>query len=453
MDLDDVPSTSLTSKQRAHLKKAGFTTTHEVLCCPTSALQRRTGLPSEDVEACVLAIALHRMPACVSAADAYRAPAVPKMSTGAGHAFDTLVGGAIRTGSITEIVGESCAAALVRRFCRSHAHSATGKSNFCMQLAIQAQLPVELGGLAASALYLTSETSQSAFPSNRLLEIARTVRTAIEGAKGAPTQAELLANVHLGNAADFEALDLILAHHARGLATELRARRKPRLGLLIVDSIAAPSRADFATNTISGLNDRAKALSLLSDLLKRLACDLKLAVVVVNQVSDVFSIPLVRRIGSNSLSSEGGGSLLPPPPRQTDDDDELELSYDAQARFFDGQAPALHKQAALGLVWANAVDTRLMFSLTRRQHRSEGAAATIRRATLVFSPFAPPGSVDYIIGEPGLIAVSDVYSVGDRWPIKAAQMEEEQMRADLDEEALWASVKLNSDAEFEVQVP
>lgn len=312
-----------------------------------------------------------------------------------------------------------------------------------MQLAIQAQLPVELGGLAASALYLTSETSQSAFPSPRLLELARATRKRWEGRDDVPSEANLMANVHLGNASSLDALDLILSHHAPRLADELQSKQKPRLGLIIVDSLAAPSRADFATNTLSGLNDRAKALCLIGDALKRLAHDLQLVAVVVNQVSDVFFDP--SPVFRTEPSSENGLVI----PRQGVED-ELELTYDAQARFFSGQAPDLPKQAALGLVWANAVDVRIMLSLTRRRMTGDekGEKESVKRATSVFSPFAPPGSVDYVIREEGILVVSGVYGVGERWPLKSGRRVEV---VEASEDELWAP--LNSEAEYEVQVP
>jgi RecA/RadA recombinase len=65
--------------------------------------------------------------------------------------LDRHLGGGLRPG-ITELTGES----------------ATGKSQFVMQLLFQVQLPIELGGLDGAALYLSSE---GALPEKRLLEI------------------------------------------------------------------------------------------------------------------------------------------------------------------------------------------------------------------------------------------------------------------------------------------
>jgi RecA/RadA recombinase len=53
--------------------------------------------------------------------------------------------GGLNPTGITEISGES----------------ASGKSQLCMQLLLQAQLPVDMGGLGGSSLYLSTEGTNS----------------------------------------------------------------------------------------------------------------------------------------------------------------------------------------------------------------------------------------------------------------------------------------------------
>lgn len=104
--------------------------------------------------------------------------------------------------------------------------------------------------------------------------------------------------------------------------------------------------------------------------------------IVINQVSDVF-----QRV--NEVSS-----------------------YSGQSQFF-GTAQG-KKQAALGLSWANLVDTRVMLSRKGRDRRE---------ISLVYSPFAPRGSQRFIIGSSGIESV-----------------QEEVQPAEEDEDSMWLEV-------------
>lgn len=68
-------------------------------------------------------------------------------------ALDKIARNGLPIRGITEIVGES----------------GCGKSQICLQLALNVQLPLALGGLAKSAVYICTE---DAFPSKRLVQIA-----------------------------------------------------------------------------------------------------------------------------------------------------------------------------------------------------------------------------------------------------------------------------------------
>lgn len=68
-------------------------------------------------------------------------------------ALDKITRNGIPIRGITEIVGES----------------GCGKSQICMQLALNVQLPLSHGGLEKSAVYICTE---DAFPSKRLIQMA-----------------------------------------------------------------------------------------------------------------------------------------------------------------------------------------------------------------------------------------------------------------------------------------
>ena len=75
------------------------------------------------------------------------------VSTGV-RALDSLLGGGVATGSITEFIGEFGA----------------GKTQVCHQLAVMVQLPRGEGGLGARALYIDTEGT---FRPERIVQIAR----------------------------------------------------------------------------------------------------------------------------------------------------------------------------------------------------------------------------------------------------------------------------------------
>ena len=68
--------------------------------------------------------------------------------------IDTLLGGGVETGSITEVFGEF----------------RTGKSQLCHTLAVTCQLPIDMGGGEGKCLYIDTEGT---FRPNRLVSIAQ----------------------------------------------------------------------------------------------------------------------------------------------------------------------------------------------------------------------------------------------------------------------------------------
>jgi DNA repair protein RAD57 len=190
-----------------------------------------------------------------------------------------------------------------------------------------------------------------------------------------------------------------------------------------------------------------------SDRLKALAVEFGLAVVVINQVSDVFSREPAGKTPLNNLSTSNGNG---PPSSQSAasqvlsqfyvEGPEPPMLYATQSRHFSGQTEQLKKEASLGIVWANAVNARIMLSrtgrrrmidpkdLSRRRRRrlvddeDDGKQAAgpdvlplvddarptlIRRAQVVFSSSAPPATIDYVITESGLHSMPDSYRLID----------------------------------------
>ena len=317
-----------------------------------------------------------------------------------------------------------------------------------MNLALAAQIP-RLSKRPGGAIILTSERELS---TDRLVQLSKTLLATHDPTRQI-REKHLLDNIHTHLCKDIEALDHALSFFLPAL---LRSRQSsetsPLLGqrplyttvrpirLLILDSITALLRGDTAfASTSAGLTQRSRHLCLIADKLKALAVEFTLAVVVINQVSDVFARPTSTPSPSSSFALSQIYHDGPEPP----------MRYATQARWFSGQSETLQKEASLGIVWANAVNSRVMLSRTgrrrllkqsdlsvvkRRNRRTandvedadgdeqesilgpmieDHKPTLIRRMHLVFSPFAPPGTVDYVITPSGIHSLPDSYKLVD----------------------------------------
>jgi len=134
---------------------------------------------------------------------------IGKISTGS-QELDDLLGGGVETQSITEVYGKM----------------ASGKTQWCFQLCVMAQLPKEEGGLSGNVLYIDSESS---FRPERISSIAQ--------AKGLDP-IETMKNIYVARAynADHQ---MLLAENAEQLVKEKNIK------LVIVDSLIAQFRSEY----------------------------------------------------------------------------------------------------------------------------------------------------------------------------------------------------------------
>lgn len=155
-------------------------------------------------------------------------------------------------------------------------YSSTGKTQFLLQLLLSVQLPSPRG-LSKNALYVSTETS---LPSTRLQELLVEHSELSDHAEaGRPS----LDNVFSMTILDIETQDHILEHHIP------TAISRHNVGLLVIDSITANYRAEEYESSPTALLERALKLRHLGKLLRDLAVNKKIAVVVANQVSDQFT--------------------------------------------------------------------------------------------------------------------------------------------------------------------
>jgi DNA repair protein RadA len=170
--------------------------------------------------------------------------------------FDALMGGGLETMSIIEFYGEF----------------GSGKSQIAHQMAVNAQLPEDVGGLNGSVIYIDTENT---FRPER-------IRQMVEGLdlEDVPSPEEFLEHIHVAEAFTSDH-QMLLLDNVRELAAELKETDKP-LKLIVVDSLMAHFRAEYAGRGTLSLRQQ-KLNKHMYDLAK-LAKEFNSVVIVTNQV-------------------------------------------------------------------------------------------------------------------------------------------------------------------------
>lgn len=290
-----------------------------------------------------------------------QSPASRKLTTGC-EFIDGCLRGGIPCDSLTEIAAES----------------GCGKTQLCLQLSLCAQLPISLGGLDGSALYLHSEFP---FPFRRLHQLSRSFHQSnpsiYANYNDNPCDHVFVHNVH--------SVDHLFDIMPRIDTFAGNSRNRFPLKLIVLDSVAALFRSEF-DNTPSDLRKRASLFFKISGKLKQLANKYGLAVVITNQVTDFVESSdglSGLRIGNLRYMCSSGRRVVP----------------------------------ALGLAWANCVNSRLFISRSddtvckeRRENDDNGPSSVTRRAQrrldIVFSPHLPGYSCEFMITQEGICGVS-----------------------------------------------
>lgn len=202
---------------------------------------------------------------------------VGKVTTGS-KSFNELLGGGMETQSIVELYGEF----------------GSGKTQVAHQLAVNIQLPQDMGGLNGSAVIVDTENT---FRPERIEQMV----------KGLPERegytwdsAEFLRNIHVARAFNSNH-QMLLAESAMELAENLKDSEKP-VRLLIIDSVTAHFRAEYVGR--GTLADRQQKLNKHLHSLMRFA-DLNNALIMVtNQVMakpDTFFGDPTKPVGGHVL--------------------------------------------------------------------------------------------------------------------------------------------------------
>jgi DNA repair protein RadA len=146
---------------------------------------------------------------------------VGKVTTGS-KGFNDLLGGGMETQAIVELYGEF----------------GSGKTQVAHQLAVNIQLPREMGGLGGSAIIIDTENT---FRPERIEQMVRGLPPAPDGS--AWDAAEFLKNINVARAYNSNH-QILLAESAMDLAEKVKDSDRP-VRLLVVDSVTAHFRAEY----------------------------------------------------------------------------------------------------------------------------------------------------------------------------------------------------------------
>ncbi|KAF8753528.1 Rad51 [Rhizoctonia solani] len=248
--------------------------------------------------------------------------------------------------------------------------AASGKSQLALQLSLTVQLPESEHGLNGSSLYLTTLNRLS---TSRLLEMISS-----HPVLSAHQSTVSLDNIATQHAPDVDKLTVLLTTLLPVHVKTCRDRGCP-LRLLVIDSMTALFRDKQA-----------------------------------NQPQTLYA-------RSESLNAVGALCVRPHP---TGGNEDPELIYKEQSRWFaraGGVAGEERHEAALGMVWSNHLNSRMMLARTGRRRHIEGSrvrkqgegedseAVLIRRAFILFGRSVedevPAPSLDFIIGTQGIMSV------------------------------------------------
>eukprot|EP00123_Amoebidium_parasiticum_P017001 comp23673_c0_seq1/m.40520 comp23673_c0_seq1/g.40520 ORF comp23673_c0_seq1/g.40520 comp23673_c0_seq1/m.40520 type:complete len:341 (-) comp23673_c0_seq1:340-1362(-) len=237
----------ITSADIKKLQEAGFHTVESIAYAPKKQLLSVKGISENKADKIVLESQKHVQMGFTTATEFYQRRAeIVTITTGCKE-FDSLLGGGIETGSITEVFGEF----------------RTGKTQLCHTLAVTCQLPIDNGGGEGKCMYIDTEGT---FRPERLLAIAE--RYGLVGQ-------DVLDNVAYARAYNTD-------HQMQLLQQASAMMVESRYAVLIVDSATALYRTDYSGR--GGLSARQMHLAKFLRYLLRLADEFGVAVVITNQV-------------------------------------------------------------------------------------------------------------------------------------------------------------------------
>ncbi|XP_039561009.1 DNA repair protein RAD51 homolog 2 isoform X2 [Passer montanus] len=321
----------LSQEMCERLSRYQITTCQDFLCLSLLELMKVTGQSYYEVQKLLCKVSRACAPKMQTAYEMKLRKSVNPSSaflSSTLHGLDRVLHGGVPCGSLTEITSPP----------------GCGKTQFCIMLSVLATLPVSMGGLDGAVIYIDTE---SAFSAERLIEIA---------ANRFPTYYDsdekllcMTRSIHLYR----ELTCCGVLKRIMSLEEEIILKK---VKLVIIDSVASVVRKEFDTKLQGNLAERSNFLTKGASVLKYLAEEFSIPVILTNQITTALS------------SGPGVQADLVSPA------DDLSLS---EGSSVSGKRDSGYVTAALGNTWSHSVNTRLILQyhdLPTRQglHASEG---------------------------------------------------------------------------------
>ncbi|ESK85887.1 rad51b protein [Moniliophthora roreri MCA 2997] len=370
---------ALSPAQKYLLKRGNITTASDLVFTPIADIARKCRVSPLEIKGILDTFYRSRPIQPQTLTQCFEA-SQQGVCTSGDQFLDDALGGGLRSKMIWEVVGESAA----------------GKTQLALQLSLLVQLPEEEKGLSGSSCYMVTSAQ---LPTERLLQISEN-HPLLGPSYG-------LDNVHTMATPTIPALINALEHTLPRFIEEKQRQYRhdsttKEVRLVVIDALGELFHTSDKTST-STLVERSRNITEISHHLHTLANVYNLIILVLNEVIDAFE----RDPGPEGIQNLG-------------------LPYAEQSRWFSRPPSEFRKEASLGLVWANQVNTRIMLSRTgRRRYVDDGvlkrrrllqnfashsrAASSnddnltlIRRLSVIFSSVSAPVSLDYIVTTSGI---------------------------------------------------
>ncbi|XP_061785366.1 DNA repair protein RAD51 homolog 2 isoform X4 [Nerophis lumbriciformis] len=238
------------------LKRSKIESCKELLSRSPFEVMHAAGLSYQDALEMLVSVSRVIAPSPITALELWKRHSDSCFSTSL-PALDKVLRGGLPCGNITEVAGPS----------------GCGKTQFCLMLSVLATLPKELGGLDRSVIYIDTE---SAFSAERLVEIAQSRFRDRFCSK--EKVLEMASRVHVYR-------DLTCQDVLNRLERLEEIIISTGAGLIILDSVASVVRKEFDTTLPGNLIHRSNMLGKEATMLKYLAHQFNIPVVLTNQIT------------------------------------------------------------------------------------------------------------------------------------------------------------------------
>ncbi|XP_029820188.1 DNA repair protein RAD51 homolog 2 isoform X1 [Manacus vitellinus] len=330
------------------LSRCQITTCQDFLCLSLLELMKVTGQSYYEVQKLLCKVSRACAPKMQTAYEMKLRKSVSPSSAFLSttlHSLDRVLHGGVPCGSLTEITSPP----------------GCGKTQFCIMLSVLATLPLSMGGLDGAVIYIDTE---SAFSAERLIEIA---------GNRFPDYFDsdekvfcMTRSIHLYR----ELTCCSVLQRIMSLEEEIISKK---VKLIIIDSVASVVRKEFDTKLQGNLAERSNFLTRGASVLKYLAEEFSIPVILTNQITTSLS-------NGPAIQAD----LVSPA-------DDLSLSEGASVS---GKKDSGCVTAALGNTWSHSVNTRLILQyhdLPKRQ------------LLVAKSPVSPFSAFFYTIEKSGLV--------------------------------------------------